>query len=132
MPSVTTTSNTDYQFLSTVSSLLINTATSTSSATPTNSNPDVPATTLSLASAPPTSQPTAAALPTYLPLVIVPQTQLNIQDVPTSDTLISVLFNQSLNWEWVATNLDTPGQIFEYFPEVIATALGIDGTCTPI
>jgi hypothetical protein len=57
----------------------------------------------------------------------MPRPTLNVQNVPTTDTLISVLFNQSLNWEWVATNSDTQGQIFEYFPSIIATALGIDG-----
>ncbi|KAG1743256.1 uncharacterized protein EDB91DRAFT_1051499 [Suillus paluster] len=121
-----TTTNSDYQYLSTISSLLVNTATSTSTVVPTNVNPDVPTTTLSLASAAPTSQPSAAPFPTYLPQFIVPQTALNTQDVPTSDVMVSVLFNQSLNWVWVATNSDTPGQIFEYFPQVIATALGID------
>ncbi|KAG2115451.1 hypothetical protein DEU56DRAFT_177287 [Suillus clintonianus] len=123
-----TTTNSNYQYLSTVSSLLVNTATSTSVASPTNSNPDVPTTTFSLASAPPASQPSAAPIPTYLPQAIMPQPQLNVQDVPTTDTLISVLFNQSLNWEWVATNSDTQGQIFEYFPTIIATALGIDAS----
>lgn len=58
----------------------------------------------------------------------MPQPTLNVQNVPTTDTLISVLFNQSLNWEWVVANSDTQGQIFEYFPSIIATALGIDAS----
>ncbi|KAG0704771.1 hypothetical protein DFH29DRAFT_981268 [Suillus ampliporus] len=120
-----TTTNSNYQYLSTISSLLINPTTST--AAPTNSNPDVPTTTLSLASAAPTSQPSAAPFPN-IPQFIEPQPRLNIQDVPTSDVMVSVLFDQSLNWEWVVSNSDTQGQIFEYFPQVIATALGIDAS----
>lgn len=122
------TTNTNYQYLSTVSSLLVNTATPTPTASPTISNPDIPTTTVSLASAPPASQPSAVPIPTYLPSAIMPRPTLNVQNVPTTDTLISVLFNQSLNWKWVATNSDTQGQIFEYFPSIIATALGIDSS----
>ncbi|KIJ14908.1 hypothetical protein PAXINDRAFT_155811 [Paxillus involutus ATCC 200175] len=91
------------------------------------SNPDQVPTTLSLASAAPTSAPSAAPLPSGLPMVILPQPQLDLNTVPTSDVLINILFNASLNWEWVAAqNADSPGQIFEYFPQVIATALNID------
>ncbi|KAL4070006.1 hypothetical protein V8B97DRAFT_1871946, partial [Scleroderma yunnanense] len=89
-------------------------------------NPDQAPTTLSLSSGAPTSVPSAAALPGGLPSVILPQPQLNLSLVPTDYVLISVLFNSSLNWEFVATNADSPGQIFAYFPEVIATALGIE------
>ncbi|KIJ60278.1 hypothetical protein HYDPIDRAFT_170313 [Hydnomerulius pinastri MD-312] len=79
-----------------------------------------------MASAAPTLAPSAAPLPSGLPRVILPQPQLNTTALPTSDSLINVLFNASLNWEWVAENVDPPGQIFEYFPQVIATALGIE------
>lgn len=76
----------------------------------------------------PTASPTAAPLPSGLPGVILPQPQLDVNSLPTSDTMINILFNDSLNWEFVAGNAESPGQIFEYFPTVIATALGMDGT----
>ncbi|KAF9220473.1 hypothetical protein BS17DRAFT_683655, partial [Gyrodon lividus] len=118
-------SNSNYNYLSTISSLLLNTVVPT--VTPTVSNPDQAPTTLSLALSAPTSPPSAPPLPSGLPGVILPQPQLDIDNVPTSDVLINVLFNASLNWEWVAAeNADSPGQIFEYFPQVIATPLGID------
>ncbi|KAF8133413.1 hypothetical protein EV363DRAFT_1295561 [Boletus edulis] len=79
-------------------------------------------------SAPPTASPTQALLPSGLPRVILPQPQLDINSLPTSDTMISILFNDSLNWQFVAGNADSPGQIFEYFPTVIATALGTNVT----
>jgi len=41
-------------------------------------------------------------------------------------TVISILFNQQLNWEFEATNSDSSSQIFAYFPGVISTALGIN------
>ncbi|KAI6030815.1 hypothetical protein F5J12DRAFT_803148 [Pisolithus orientalis] len=121
----TTITNTNYMYLTSVTSLLLDTPTHTSTLQLTN--PDQAATTLTIASAAPTSSPSTPPLPSGLPSVILPQPQLNLSLVPTDYTLINVLFNQSLNWEWVATNADSPGQIFEYFPEVIATALGIGG-----
>ena len=42
-------------------------------------------------------------------------------------TLISVLFNKQLNWDFVTKNQVTSSQIFAYFPIVVQTALGI--TC---
>ncbi|KAI6129694.1 hypothetical protein EDD16DRAFT_1471138 [Pisolithus croceorrhizus] len=113
-------------YLTSVTSLLLDTATRTS--TVFLSNPDQAATTLTVASAASTSSPSAAPLPSGLPSVILPQPQLNLSLVPTDYTLINVLFNRSLNWEWVATNADSPGQIFEYFPQVVATALGIEAS----
>ncbi|KAH7885129.1 hypothetical protein F5I97DRAFT_1810652 [Phlebopus sp. FC_14] len=120
----TTSSNSNYNYLSTVSSLLLNSATPT--ATPTVSDPDQAMTTISTASAAPTLAPSAAPLPSGLPMVILPQPQLNVSALPIDDAFINILFNASLNWEWVAENVDSPGQIFEYFPGVIATALSID------
>ncbi|KAF8552749.1 hypothetical protein OG21DRAFT_1415494, partial [Imleria badia] len=116
-------SNSNYNYLSTVSSLLLNTALPTP--TQTVSNPDQAATTYSFLSAPPAAAPTAPPLPSNLPRVILPQPPLDISSVSSSDTMINVLFNDSLNWQFVAGNADSPGQIFEYFPSVIATALDI-------
>ncbi|KAH7925878.1 hypothetical protein BV22DRAFT_1010299 [Leucogyrophana mollusca] len=125
-PSTSTSVDTNYNYLSTISSLLLNSVPTT--AAHTMSDPDQAETTHSLASAAPTAAPSAPPLPSNLPRVILPQPQLNTSTLPSNDEMISVLFNQSLNWEWVATSSDTPGQIFEYFPQVIATALGISAS----
>lgn len=124
-PPTSMPSNSNFNYLTTVSTLLLNTASPTPSVTV--SNPDQPATTLSLLSVPPAAAPTAPPLPNDLPRVILPQPALDISSVPNSDTMINVLFNDSLNWPFVARNADSPGQIFEYFPTVIATALNING-----
>lgn len=120
-----TSSNSNYNYLSTFSSLLLNSASPTVSQT--NSNPDQAPTTYSLLSVVPTAAPSAPPLPSGLPRYILPQPVLDVNSLPTSDTLINVLFNDSLNWAFVAGNADSAGQIFEYFPTVIATALAIDG-----
>ncbi|KAH0832218.1 hypothetical protein J3R83DRAFT_13181 [Lanmaoa asiatica] len=117
-------SNSNYNYLSTVSLLLLNSASPTTSYTA--SGPDLAPTTHSLLSVAPTASPPVAPLPSGLPQVILPQPVLNIDTLPSSDQVISVLFNSSLNWKFVAENIDSPGQIFEYLPIVIATALGID------
>ncbi|KAG9315551.1 hypothetical protein JVU11DRAFT_3172 [Chiua virens] len=124
-PSITSSisSNSNYNYLSTVSSLLLNSASPTTSETLVN--PDQPVTTLSLLTVAPSAAPTAAPLPSGLPRVILPQPELDVNTLPTSDSMINILFDGSLNWDFVATNADSPGQIFEYFPSVIATALGI-------
>lgn len=120
-----TSSNSNYAYVTSFSSLLLNSALPTVSHT--ISAPDQPTTTLSLLSVAPSAAPSAPPLPSGLPRVILPQPTLDVNSLPTNDTLISVLFNASLNWAFVATNADSEGQIFAYFPQVIATALGIDG-----
>lgn len=122
-PSSPTFTNTNYNYLTSVQSLLLNTPTPTSTLHMTN--PDQAPTTLTLPSGAPSSTPSTAPLPSGLPSVILPQPQLDLSQVPTDYVLINVLFNNSLNWEFVATSADSPGQIFAYFPEVVATALGI-------
>ncbi|KIM66953.1 hypothetical protein SCLCIDRAFT_264714 [Scleroderma citrinum Foug A] len=121
-----TFTNTNYNFLTSVQSLLLDTQTPTSTLQMTN--PDQAATTQPLSSGALTSTPSAAPLPSGLPSVILPQPQLNLSLVPTDYVLINILFNNSLNWEFVATNADSPGQIFAYFPDVIATALGTEAS----
>ena len=130
-PTATTSSptntNSNYNYLTTLSALLLNTASPTT-ASPTISNPDQAPTTISLLSVAPTAVPTAPPLPSGLPQMILPNPPLDVNSLPSTLTMINILFNASLNWEFVAQNADSPGQIFEYFPTVIATALGIDGT----
>ncbi|EGO23688.1 hypothetical protein SERLADRAFT_469886 [Serpula lacrymans var. lacrymans S7.9] len=127
--SPTQTSNSIYNYLTTVSSLEINNSPTTTRTQSTLTNPDQATTTLTAGSIAPSSAPSIAPLPSNLPRIILPPgQQYNQSTVPAGYSLISVLFNQSLNWQWVAQNADTSGQIFEYFPQVIATALGIDAS----
>lgn len=112
-------------YLTSLSSLLLNSALPTTSYT--GSNPDQVPTTYSLLSVAPTAAPSAPPLPSGLPRVILPQPVLDTSSLPSSDSMINILFNASLNWEFVAENADSPGQLFSNFPSVIATALGIDG-----
>ena len=44
----------------------------------------------------------------------------------SNNTVITVLFNQQLNWVLETSNSDPSSQMFAYFPGVISTALGID------
>ena len=45
-------------------------------------------------------------------------------DIP-GYTLISILFNQELNWPFVVNSPVSSSQIFEYLPALIETALNI-------
>lgn len=123
--SSSTSSNSNYAYLSTVSSLLLNSASPTTSLT--LSNPSQPPTSVSLLSAAPTASPSAPALPAGLPEAILPSPPLNLTAVPSNFTMINLLFNMSLSWEFVASHADSQGQIFEYTPEIISTALGVGG-----
>ena len=64
-------------------------------------------------------------LPTGLPSRIYPQDGVSETADLSGFTLISILFNQELNWQFVATNQDSSSQIFAYFPLVLQTALGV-------
>ena len=118
-------SNSDYNYLSTVHSLLLNTLPPTS--THTITNPDQHQTTFSLLSVAPTAAPSAPPLPSGLPTSILAQPVLDPRTLPSSDVMISILLNDSLNWDFVARNPDSQGQIFLILPQIIATALVIDG-----
>lgn len=61
-----------------------------------------------------------------MPARIYPGVQVDPNSDMTGYTLISILFNQELGWQFEATNPDSSNQIFAYFPSVIANALGID------
>jgi len=74
----------------------------------------------------PTASPSVAPLPTGIPARIYPAQIVDPNRNFSGFTVISILFNQQLSWQFEATNPDAPSQIFAYFPGVIATALGID------
>ncbi|KAI0265715.1 hypothetical protein BC834DRAFT_824777 [Gloeopeniophorella convolvens] len=95
-------------------------------ASPTNSDPDAAATTLSIA--PPSSVPTApapqAALPSDLPARVYPPNTLDTSDL-SGYTLVSVLFDQFLPWQFVAEETQSQGQLFLWFPVIVQTALNL-------
>ena len=66
-------------------------------------------------------------LPTDIPNRIYPADQLSPTPDFTGFTLISILFNQELNWLFVVGSQISASQIFAYMPVFITTALGITG-----
>ncbi|TFK38991.1 hypothetical protein BDQ12DRAFT_604835, partial [Crucibulum laeve] len=68
----------------------------------------------------------AAPLPTGLPARIYPQVQLPSDADLTGFTIISILFNQELNWPFVVEDQVSSSQIFAFIPILIANAVGID------
>ncbi|KAF8148185.1 hypothetical protein B0H34DRAFT_265574 [Crassisporium funariophilum] len=79
-------------------------------------NPTVVATAVSL-----------APLPTGIPARIYPRDQLDPDANMAGFTLVSILFNQELNWPFVVDSQISSSQIFAYVPVLITTALGIAG-----
>lgn len=74
------------------------------------------------------SAATNVALPTDLPARIYPQEDaVSSSDDLSGYTAISILFDDSLGWKFVASNLDSAAQIFAYFPNVLEVALNIPG-----
>ncbi|KAF9442656.1 hypothetical protein P691DRAFT_464796 [Macrolepiota fuliginosa MF-IS2] len=75
--------------------------------------------------------PTASALtnsvplPTGIPARIFPREQLDPGTDLSGYTLISILFNNELNWPFVVTSPLSSSQIFAYVPVLLTTALGI-------
>lgn len=96
----------------------------TSSASPTLTDPDQATTTVDPIST--SATVVAATLPTGIPNRIYPADRLDINTVDTTGlTLISILFNQGLNWPFVVNNQVSSSQIFALLPAIIGTALGI-------
>lgn len=61
-----------------------------------------------------------------MPYRIYPADQLpNGGNTIPGFTLISILFNQELNWPFVVNSSVSSSQIFEYLPVLIQAALGI-------
>lgn len=61
-----------------------------------------------------------------IPARIYPAVGIDPNTDLSAYVVISILFNQELNWVFEATNPDSSNQIFAYFPTAIAVALGID------
>lgn len=75
----------------------------------------------------PTVAPSVVSLPSGIPARIVPGS--GGADPGDNDlsgfSLITILFDQGLNWATVVQNTDSPGQIFAWLPPLIQTALSI-------
>ncbi|KZV76260.1 hypothetical protein PENSPDRAFT_476394 [Peniophora sp. CONT] len=117
-----------FSFL-TQTSLLLEPSTTSSSVSNTQTNPDAPATTLSVAapsSAASASTTTApAALPTYLAARVYPPTGTPTASSTNGDTLVSILFDSGLGWQFVSTSTDSETQLFSWMPSILATALNL-------
>ncbi|KAF8636198.1 hypothetical protein AX17_003686 [Amanita inopinata Kibby_2008] len=111
--------NSDFSFITSESALAVASIT-TSVATITD--PDQPTTTLSATGAV-NSAVSPPPLPSGIPYRIYPK------DGPASGqtgyTLISILFNQELNWPFVVGNWISSSQIFAWIPVLISTALNV-------
>ncbi|KAF8177860.1 hypothetical protein BJ912DRAFT_856656 [Pholiota molesta] len=70
---------------------------------------------------------TSVPLPSGIPGRILPSDQLDPTTDTTGYTLISILFDSSLNWPFVVNSPVSSSQIFAYVPVLIGTALGITG-----
>ncbi|KAG6874978.1 hypothetical protein C0992_005719 [Termitomyces sp. T32_za158] len=95
---------------------------------PTFMNPDMAPTTIAQApqsgSTPVTTIP-AQPLSTGIPGRISPPTMLDLNQVSSDYTMISILFDEELNWPFVVSNQVSSSQIFSYIPVIIQNALSI-------
>lgn len=78
-----------------------------------------------------TASPTMPSIPASLPTRIFSPDSVN----PSADqselqgkTLISLLFQESLNWDFINGSDQTVGQIFAYMPQVLTSALSISSS----
>ena len=90
----------DLSFVLSASSLAVAPLPTTTSSL-TITNPDAPPTTLPLVSGSSTSPVTAQPLPSELPSGIFPPTPLDLNQVTSQYTMISILFNEELNWPFL-------------------------------
>jgi hypothetical protein len=90
-------------------------------------NPDQATTTIAPSAANAATTLVVPVLPSDIPNRIYPADQLPPTTDLTGYTLISILFNQELNWPFVVNSQISASQIFAYMPVLITTALGITG-----
>ncbi|PFH53298.1 hypothetical protein AMATHDRAFT_137776 [Amanita thiersii Skay4041] len=117
--------NSEFTFITSESTLAVATMiSSTGMSAMTLTDPDQPTTTVLVRpSATTTLQP--GPLPSGIPFRIYPSDPLPSNPSFPGFTLISILFNQGLNWPWVVGNQVSSSQIFAYVPMLITTALGV-------
>lgn len=129
-----TPSNTQFEWL-TQTSLIFSSISQSASDSVSLTDPDqVPTSTTLTTTGTPSVAPDVVSLPSGLPARIVPGAGSVNPDVDNLNgfTLIAILFDRGLNWDTVAHNPDSPGQIFSWLPVLIQTALGITSTQFPI
>ncbi|EKM49699.1 uncharacterized protein PHACADRAFT_201388 [Phanerochaete carnosa HHB-10118-sp] len=81
-------------------------------------------TSVSTSSVAPTASPSQAALPANLPSLIYPPGGPGTNPGP-GFTLISLLFDEELPWNLVATSSDSATQIFAWTPLILAAGLNV-------
>jgi len=99
----------------------------TTTAAGTLTDPDQAPTTVESSAANPATTILVPTLPSGIPNRIYPADQLSPTTDLTGYTLISILFNQELNWPFVVNSQISASQIFAYMPVLITTALDITG-----
>ncbi|KAF5374174.1 hypothetical protein D9615_008817 [Tricholomella constricta] len=124
-PTPTISINSDLSFILTEPSLVF-TSIASSTAEATLTDPDQATTTVETQAGPATaSSILSAPLPTGIPGRIYPRVQLDTSQDLSDYTMISILFNQELNWPFVVTTQISSSQIFAWLPAIIATALQV-------
>ena len=125
LPALTPPPQTQLSYV-TVTSLLLAPSSVTSSFSDTLSDPDAVPPTLTLAT-PSNSPPTATPinLPPDLPARIYPPEQVDTDSL-SGYTLVSILFESSLSWPFVAGSAQVQGELLLYFPSLVSFALDIN------
>ncbi|KAH9924613.1 uncharacterized protein BXZ73DRAFT_50367 [Epithele typhae] len=131
-PTPTTTSltstpqvGTEWTFLSGSSLALASTSSSTDVST-TATDPDEPTTTFTFASSAADSKPTQAALPSDLVQQILPAKGYQPGDPSLAGySLVSILFDTALGWQFVVENSDSASQIFAWMSPILQAALSL-------
>ncbi|KAI5116441.1 hypothetical protein M0805_006254 [Coniferiporia weirii] len=130
VPSTVTTATpsleSQFSFLTQSSLLVSEVSTSTSVSGTTLTDPDEPTTSVLIESVTSGATVTSAPLPSDLPSRIYPaEGGVSANDVNEGYTPVSIMFDSTLGWEFVAKNTDSAAQIFAYFPTCLEVALGI-------
>jgi len=73
----------------------------------------------------PTATPSVAPLPAGLAARIYPADSVDPSQVTSNYTLVSILFDQALNWPFVANNTQSSLELFAWMPTIISTSLNI-------
>lgn len=115
-----------FSFLTQRSLVFTSVSSTVDPATTTLTNADEATSTASLVGVSETSSATEAALPSGLPERIYPaEGGVDASTDLTGYTAISILFDNSLNWNFVAGNTIAAGQMLAYTPIAVMNALGL-------
>ncbi|KAI1789401.1 hypothetical protein LXA43DRAFT_974326 [Ganoderma leucocontextum] len=116
--------NSQFTFVTDTSLAVASTPTTTSTIASSVTDPDKPTTTFTLAAS--DTSPTQAALPSNLPNQIFPVVGSHPGDPDlTGYSLISLLFDTALNWDFVVHNSNSSSQIFAWMSPILQAALSL-------